>query len=68
MFLLARLEMVSFAVSGKDNFRVSDCELHRADPSYTIDTVRFFIEQYCPYAEFYWLVGAYMVKDFPRCH
>lgn len=63
-----RLEMVALAVAGKENFRVSDCELHRADPSYTIDTVRSFIEQYGPDAEFYWLVGADMVKDLGRWH
>ena len=63
-----RLEMVDLAVAGKDNFRVSDCELHRGDPSYTIDTVSSFIEEYGPDTDFYWLVGADMVKDLPRWH
>lgn len=63
-----RLAMVELAVSGKNNFRVSDCELNRGAPSYTIDTVLSFIEDYGPETEFYWLVGADMVKDLPRWH
>ncbi len=35
-----RLEMVRLAVSGVDEFSVSDCEIKRGGKSYTIDTVR----------------------------
>ncbi len=37
-----RLEMLRAAVAGDDGFMVSDVELRRAGPSYTIDTVRQF--------------------------
>lgn len=63
-----RLAMVELAVGGKENYRVSDWELNRGDPSYTIDTVLSFIEEYGSDTEFHWLVGADMVKDLPRWH
>ena len=37
-----RLAMISAAIVGKSKFCVSDCELKRAEPSYTLDTVREF--------------------------
>ncbi|HPA14643.1 MAG TPA: nicotinate-nucleotide adenylyltransferase [Desulfobacterales bacterium] len=37
-----RFEMVRLAVSNNPDFIVSDVELKRSGPSYTIDTVRFF--------------------------
>lgn len=38
-----RLEMIELALSRYGGFTVSDVELRRAGPSYTIDTVRYFI-------------------------
>ncbi len=37
-----RLEMLQKAVAGMDDFIVSDIELHRDGPSYTIDTVKYY--------------------------
>ena len=37
-----RLAMTRLAVDGDNRFEVSDCELHRDAPSYTIDTVKHF--------------------------
>ena len=37
-----RLQMVRLAVADDDRFLVCDCELCRAEPSYTIDTVQQF--------------------------
>ena len=37
-----RLEMIRLAFSGDPNFVISDVELKRSGPSYTIDTVRHF--------------------------
>ena len=64
----ARLEMITLAITGRDKFCVSDCELKRASPSYTLDTVRSFQVQCGSAAEFYWLVGADMVKDLTAWH
>ena len=61
-----RLEMITLAIVGMDKFEVSDCELKRAQPSYTLDTVREFQAQYRDKAKISWLVGADMVKDLPK--
>jgi len=63
---LARFEMISLAIAERKNFRVSDCELKRSGPSYTLDTVRHFRTEYGKGANFYWLVGADAVKDLAR--
>ena len=59
----ARVEMISLAIAGKKKFRVSDCELKRAEPSYTLDTVRHFRVEYGEGPQIYWLVGADAIKD-----
>ena len=65
---VARFEMISLAISGKNKFRVSDCELNRAEPSYTLDTVRHFRVEYGQETEICWLVGADAVKDLVKWH
>lgn len=59
-----RMEMVSAAVGGDERFEVSDLELRRHGPSYTVDTLRTLRERY-PGAELYLLVGADVVPDLP---
>ena len=61
-----RLHMIELAIAGEQRMRVSDCEVKREPPSYTIDTVRYFRGQYGDDTEFYWLVGADMLNDLPR--
>jgi len=61
-----RLSMIELAIGDEKAMCVSDCELKRDPPSYTIDTVRYFRDQYGPEAELYWLVGADVLKDLPR--
>jgi len=58
-----RVEMISLAIAGKKKYRVSDCELKRSKPSYTLETVRHFRAEYGGGVEFCWLVGADAVKD-----
>lgn len=41
-----RLEMVRAATAKEASFVVDDCELHRAGPSYTVDTLTAIREQY----------------------
>ncbi len=52
----ARLEMVRAAVAGEQEFEVEDCELGRAGPSFTIDTVRLLRERH-PGDEFFYFIG-----------
>ena len=61
-----RLEMIRLAIAGDPHFSVSDCELNRAAPSYTLDTIHFFRKQLGPDAVLYWLIGADQLNDFDK--
>lgn len=52
-----RLRMVQLATKGNRYFMVSDTELKRGGRSYTIDTIRHFIETMRGRPEFYLLLG-----------
>lgn len=58
-----RLMMVTLAVAGNGRFAVSDCELKRPAPSFTIDTVRQFKREYGAQTAIHWLLGADSVPD-----
>ena len=53
---LVRFEMVRAAIAGEHGFALSSCELDRATPSYSIDTVRQ-LQADDSSAEFYFLLG-----------
>jgi nicotinate-nucleotide adenylyltransferase len=63
-----RLAMVRLATSGQMRFDVSDYELKKAGPSYTIETVRKFRKDFGPDVGLYWLIGADCVNDMPEWH
>ena len=52
-----RLEMVRLAIKGVPSLEVSDVELARQGPSYTIETLRYFQDQYGPGSEIHFIVG-----------
>jgi nicotinate-nucleotide adenylyltransferase len=52
-----RLEMVRLAIEGNPAFVVSDIEMHRQGPSYTIDTLEE-IQRINPRAQLYFIAGA----------
>jgi nicotinate-nucleotide adenylyltransferase len=54
----ARSLFLTLAVHGHQRFEVSDIELHRRGPSYTIDTLRELKSLLPPGAELFFLVGA----------
>jgi len=58
-----RLRIVQEAVRKEELFAVSDCELQRAGPSYTLDTVRYFRKVYGEQTELFWLIGADSVEE-----
>jgi nicotinate-nucleotide adenylyltransferase len=60
-----RLQMASLAVEGDALFEISDCELHRSGPSYTLETVRHFRQMYGPEVPLYWLIGADSIRELP---
>jgi nicotinate-nucleotide adenylyltransferase len=52
-----RINMLSLAVAGHDKFEISDIELHREGPSYTVDTLTRLHQLY-PNDELVLLIGA----------
>ena len=63
-----RLAMVRSATADDERFLVCDCELGRAEPSYTIETVRQLQNSLGSEAHLFWLIGSDMVKDLPSWH
>ena len=58
-----RLKMISLAIAGEKNFQVSDYELKRPAPSYTLATIRKFQADYGSETSIHWLIGADGVDD-----
>ncbi len=61
-----RFAMIAKSIDGLDSFSVSDCELLRPEPSYTLDTVRFFREQFGSGVVLHWLIGADQLADLEK--
>jgi nicotinate-nucleotide adenylyltransferase len=55
--------MITLAIAGRPDFAVSDCELKRPAPSYTLDTVRQFKREHGPQTAIHWLLGADSIED-----
>jgi nicotinate-nucleotide adenylyltransferase len=62
-----RFEMVRAAIAGEYGFALSSCELDRAAPSYSIDTVRE-LQAKDSSAEFYFLLGEDNVSELHAWH
>ena len=60
-----RLKMLRLAIAGNSAFAVSDTEVHRPGPSYTVDTLRELAAIY-PDAERFFLTGTDAVRDLPK--
>ena len=52
-----RLEMVRLAIAGEPGFEVSDVEIRRTGPSYTILTVEGYRRSLSAEAAIYWIIG-----------
>jgi nicotinate-nucleotide adenylyltransferase len=63
-----RWRMILLAIADNDAFAVSDCELKRPAPSYTLDTVRQFQRECGPETSIHWLLGADSVGDLVHWH
>lgn len=63
-----RLEMITLATADEKSFQVSDFELKKPAPSYTLETVLEFRREYGEQASIYWLVGADGVDDLAYWH
>lgn len=60
----ARSEMIEFAIAGNPAFRLSDIELNRSGPSYTVTTLEE-LAAVDPARELFLLIGADSVRDLP---
>ena len=63
-----RLEMISLAIADEEDFEVSDFELKKPAPSYTLETVEAFQSEFGREVSIYWLVGADAVNDLVYWH
>ncbi len=59
-----RINMIKLATSNVSGFEVSDFELKKEPPSYTLNTIKHFQEKY-PDSQLYWLIGADNINDLP---
>tara|TARA_R110002072_G_scaffold173600_3_gene328460 strand:- start:21361 stop:21963 length:603 start_codon:yes stop_codon:yes gene_type:complete len=59
-----RVEMLKLATAGRPEFVVSEIELRREDVSWTVDTLRQLHDER-PDDEFFLLIGADSLRDFP---
>src|SRR5690606_35178581 len=62
-----RLEMVRRAVRGDARFEVSDVELRREGPSYTVDTLRHLRERW-PACELFLVIGGDQFRELHSWH
>jgi len=62
-----RLAMLRAAIKEEPEFEVDECELRRAPPSYTIDTVEEIRRRECD-AAIYCLIGEDNVEQLPQWH
>ena len=60
-----RLAMVRLAVAGNPSFEVSDIELRREGPSYTVDTVEMMRRRSRWKTEVFFLIGADTLRELP---
>jgi len=61
-----RLAMITLAIADNKKFMLSDYELRKARPSYTLETVRYFQADYSGEAMIYWLIGADSIDELSR--
>jgi len=63
-----RVKMISLAIKDQINYEVSDYEINKPSPSFTLDTVRYFKSVFGSDFTFYWLVGAGSIDDLIYWH
>lgn len=61
-----RLAMIQCAIKPFDNTFVSDCELQRSGPSYTLETIRHFKKELSAETDLYWLIGSDQLDELPK--
>ncbi len=60
-----RLAMITLVIADEKKFGLSDYELKKSEPSYTLQTVRKFQNEYGRDTLIYWLLGADSIDELP---
>jgi nicotinate-nucleotide adenylyltransferase len=60
--------MISLATADEKSFEVSDCEVSKPAPSYTLATVEKFQRDFGGETSIHWLVGADSIEDLVYWH
>jgi nicotinate-nucleotide adenylyltransferase len=63
-----RAEMVRLAIQEEALFELSDFDMTREGPSYTIDTVAHFRQKLSPDVELHWIIGADSLAELSTWH
>jgi len=63
-----RLKMIALAIADNEKFQLSDYELQRPAPSYTLQTVRHFQTEFGGETAIHWLLGADSIGDLAYWH
>ncbi|UCC98046.1 MAG: nicotinate (nicotinamide) nucleotide adenylyltransferase [Phycisphaerales bacterium] len=63
-----RFTMIAIAIADEEHLEVSDFELNKPAPSYTLETVKQFQESYGSETSIHWLVGADGIEDLVYWH
>jgi nicotinate-nucleotide adenylyltransferase len=61
----ARLRLLRVAMAGKSNYAVDEQEVQRGGVSFSIDTVRHYVQKF-PGADLFYLIGADHVPTLPK--
>ncbi len=61
-----RLAMIKLAIQDNGRFDLSDYELKKTGPSYTLETVRYFRRELGDNVSIWWLMGADALEDLPH--
>lgn len=64
----ARAAMVKLCIEEEPTFELSDFDLARAGPSYTIDTIQHFRKRYGDGVELYWIIGGDSLGELTTWH
>jgi len=57
--------MLRLALAGEPQFEIDEQEINRGEPSYTILTVRDYVNRF-PEAKLYYLIGSDILEQLPR--
>jgi nicotinate-nucleotide adenylyltransferase len=62
-----RAQMIRLAIADEPRFQLEPCELNRAGPSYTVDTVRLLAQRH-PRAKLFLIIGQDQYANFDTWH